>query len=134
MVLPSFYQGNLEVGNLIIKGDTTLCSFKNKNLDIKLREGKPNSFVYFLSPQTIFSESFAIQLMFTDEQITKVVMRAYSEIEENGFAISQRHREWLIKLLGEEIGIKTQIEFDWGRITPWVDLKSGQAEIHITYF
>lgn len=126
--------GTLEVGNFIIKDDITLSSFKNKNLDIKIREGKPNSFVYFLSPQTIFSESFAIQLMFTDEQITKVIMKAYSEIEEDGFAVAQRHRKWLIKLLGEELGIKNQIELDWGRINPWVDLRSGQAEIHITYF
>ena len=44
------------------------------------------------------------------------------------------NRKWLITLLGEQLGIKNQIEFDWGVISPWVDMRSSQAEIHLTYF
>lgn len=126
--------GTLEVGSITINSLTTLNSFKNKNLNIKIREGILNSFVYFLSPQTIYSESFVIQIVFTDEKISKVILRAYSEIEEDGLTIAKRHRKWLIKLMGEQWGIKHQIEFDWGVINPSVDMRSSQAEIHLTYF
>ncbi|MEH7505454.1 hypothetical protein V7152_26250 [Neobacillus drentensis] len=127
--------GRLEVGGITtIDSLTTLNSFRNKNLNIKIREGNPNSFVYFLSPQIIYSESFVIQILFTDEKISKVILRAFSDIEEDGLTIAKRHRKWLIKLLGEQLGIKNQIQFDWGVINPWVDIRSCQVEIHITYF
>ncbi|MBT2701335.1 hypothetical protein J7E79_29200 [Bacillus sp. ISL-40] len=126
--------GTLEVGGITIKSLTTLDSFRNQDLNIKIREGKPTSFVYFLSPQPIYSDSFLIQIVFTNEKLSKVILRAYSEIEEDGLTIAKRHRKWLIKLLGEQMGIKNTIEFDWGVINPWVDMRSGQAEVHITYF
>ncbi len=125
--------GELQIGDIIIDSNTTVKSLENKNLNIKIREGKPNSYVYFLSPQSIFSEVFVIHLLFKDEKLSKIFLRVYSEIEEDGWAIAKRHRRWLIKLLGEEQGIKNQIKFAWGIINPWVDMRSGQSEIHITY-
>ncbi|MEH7085954.1 hypothetical protein V7139_24900 [Neobacillus drentensis] len=127
-------KGMLEIGGISINHLTTLNSFRDKNPNIKIREGNPTSFVYFLSPQPIYSESFLIQLVFTNEKVSKVILRAYSEIEEDGMTIAKRHRKWLITLLGESLGIKNQIEFNWGVINPWVDMKSSKAEIHLTYF
>ncbi len=46
---------------------------------------------------------------------------------------AKRHRRWLIGLLGEQLGIKNQIDLDWGIVKPWVDMRSGQSEIHISF-
>jgi hypothetical protein len=72
--------------------------------------------------------------MFSGQKISKVIFRAFSETEEEGIAISKRHRKWLIDLIGEELGIKSEIEFQWGRVNPWIDMRSNQAEIHISYY
>ena len=133
-IMDKLMAGTLEVGGITITSVTTLNSFRNENLNIKIKEGNSNNFVHFLSPQSIYSESFLIQLVFIDEKISKVIPSAYSEIEEDGLTIAKRHRKWLITLLGEQLGIKNQIEFDWGVINPWVDMRSSQAEIHLTYF
>ncbi|WP_186328906.1 hypothetical protein [Bacillus sp. X1(2014)] len=51
-------EGKLEVGGIAINHLTTLNSFRDKKPNIKIREGNPTSFVYLLSPQSIYSESF----------------------------------------------------------------------------
>ncbi|MDP1419631.1 hypothetical protein Q8G35_14710 [Peribacillus simplex] len=126
--------GVLEVGSITIDSDTTLTSIRNQVADSKIIEGKPNSFVYFLSPQKIYSDSFFIQLIFIDEKLIKVILRAYSETEEDGMTLAKRHRRWLIGLLGEQLGIKNQIDIDWGIVKPCLDMRSGQSEIHISYY
>ncbi|WP_141993462.1 hypothetical protein [Bacillus sp. B4EP4a] len=125
--------GVLEVGSITIDSDTTLTGIRNQVADTKIREGKPNSFGYFLSPQKIYSDSFLISLIFIDEKINKVILRAYSETEEDGMTTAKRHMRWLIGLLGEQLGIKNQIDLDWGMVKPWVDMRSGQSEIHISF-
>ncbi|WP_160724832.1 hypothetical protein [Bacillus sp. USDA818B3_A] len=126
--------GVLQVGSITIDSDTTLIGIKSQNTDIKVREGKPNSFVYFLSPQKIYSDLFLLHLMFSDEKLSKIILKAYSENEEDGMITAKRHRRWLIGLLSEQLGIKNQIDLDWGTIKPWVDTRSGQSEIHISYY
>lgn len=111
-----------------------MTSIRNQVADIKIREGKPNSFVYFLNLQKIYSDSFLIHLIFKDEKLSKVIIKAYSEIEEDGMTTAKRHRRWLIRLLGEKLGIKNEVVFDWGIVKPWVDMKSAQSEIHISFY
>lgn len=127
--------GIIDFDNISINKDTTLNYFKNKNFpDIKISEGTSSSFVYFLTPRFIYTDTFLIQIMFMGQKISKVILRAYSETEEEGIILAKRHRKWLIDLIGEELGIKSEIELHWGVINPWVDMRSNQAEIHITFY
>jgi hypothetical protein len=126
--------GEIEFDDIRINKETTLNYFKNNFSNIKVSEGISSSFVYFLTPRFIYTDTFQIQIMFVGQKIRKVILTAFSETEEEGIALSNRHRKWLIDLIGEELGIKSEIEFQWGRINPWVDRRSNQAEIHISYY
>jgi hypothetical protein len=66
--------------------------------------------------------------------LVKLSIRHIRETGEESMTTAKTHRRWLIGPLGEKLGIKNEIVLDWGIVKPWVDMKNGQSEIHISYY
>ena len=136
--------GILKIGQDLITPKTTLKDMKNTlpRKDIEIEEIFDEEYdrkfytVDYVRSVKIGSKYFSVSIYFGKNKIDFITLLVDDptigewDVWEKEF----KHREWLIEEVGESLGIKDEIKFDWGSISIWIDDKrSFSAGISIYY-